>query len=58
MPIRVLNSQQQADIFHFKVMQLKVFEDFPENSKKYSECKLRFHFTHDLLKIKERDYLK
>ena len=33
MRIDILNSQQKAELFHFKVMELKVFEDFEIGKK-------------------------
>ena len=50
--VRVLNSQQKSELFHFKVMQLRVHEDEP---KGLSECKVRFHFFFELLKKKVRE---
>ena len=44
--ITILNSEIQFDLYHFKVMELKSFEDTGE----ISECKLKFHFTHRLIK--------
>ena len=45
--VKVVTSQQKSDLFHFKVMELKVHED----TKHYSECKVRFHFFFELLEI-------
>ena len=50
--VRVLNSQQKSQLFHFKVMQLKVHEDEP---KGLSQCKVRFHFFFELLKQKFKE---
>lgn len=52
--IRVLNSQQKSDLFHFKVMELKVHED----TKGYSCCKVRFHFLFELLRKRVNDKLQ
>ena len=52
--VRVLNSQSQAKLFHFKVMYLKVHGD----TKSFSKCGLLFHFTFPLIQKKEREYLK
>lgn len=42
----VVNSEQQRDIFHFKVMELRSSED----TKKESLCRVRFHFLFKLLR--------
>ena len=54
MDIQILNSQQKAELYHFKVMELRTHEDTKDNS----QCRLRFHFIFDLIKKKKRDYLK
>ena len=51
--VKVLNSYQKSDIFHFKVMELKVHEDTDD----VSECKVRFHFYFELLRQKVRSKL-
>ena len=43
-----------ASLYHFKVMELKVYEDTTEES----ECRLRFHFIFDMLKSKTRQKLE
>lgn len=50
----MLNSQQQSELYHFKVMELQTHED----TREASVCKLKFHFMFDLIKKKERDHLK
>ena len=55
MDINIRNSQQKAELFHFKVMQLSVHEDHPDRK---SECSVRFQFVFDIIRKKERDYLK
>lgn len=52
--VKVLNSQQRSDLFHFKVMELKVHDD----TKSHSECQVRFHFFFELLRPKVRDELE
>lgn len=54
MRIDILNSQQKADLYHFKVLDLQTHED----TKGFSSCKVRFHFLFDMIKPKERWYLK
>ena len=41
-----MNSPQKSEYFHFKVMQLKSYED----TKTISECKVRFHFFFEIFK--------
>ena len=55
MHIQIRNSQQKAELHHFKVMQLSVHEDDTEQK---SQIKCRFHFLFDVIRKKERDYLK
>ena len=43
-----------AEWYHFKVMELRTHED----TKDFSECKLKFHFMHDMIVPQQRDYLK
>ena len=50
----MLNSAQKSDLFHFKVMELKVHED----NGNVSECKVRFHFFFELLRQRIRDKLE
>ena len=52
--VQVLNTQQQASLYHFKVMELKVHEDTTVES----ECRLRFHFIFDMIKSKKRKKLE
>ena len=52
--LKVVQSYQQIDWYHFKVMELTTFED----TRKNSSCRVRFHFMFDLLKKKERSELK
>lgn len=51
--VKVRNSYQKSDIFHFKVMELKVHADTDD----VSECRVRFHFFFELLRQKVRDKL-
>jgi hypothetical protein len=53
MPIFILNSQQKADLYHFKVMELKTHED----TGGASVCRLRFHFFFDIIRTKKREDL-
>lgn len=53
-PIEILNSQQESDLYHFKVMELRTHED----TKGFSSCRLRFHFLFDMIRRKERQHLK
>ena len=52
--LKVLSSMQKADLYHFKVMELRAHED----TKGMSDCSLKFHFMFECLKQKEREYLK
>ena len=52
--VKVLNSQQKSDLFHFKVMQLRVHED----TKSSSSCKIRFHFFFELLRKRVKNELE
>ena len=51
--VEVLNSQQQSELFHFKVMELKVHGD----TGSHSECRVRFHFFFDLLRQQNQEKL-
>ena len=53
MPVKVRNSQQKADLYHFKVMELRAHED----THVKSVCRLRFHFIFDMIRRKTRDDL-
>ena len=44
----MLNSHQKANLYHFKVMELKTHED----TKGASECHVRFHFMFELIEKK------
>ena len=44
--IKLFNSQQRTDLFHFKVMQLRTHED----TDGLSDCSLRFHFFFPLIR--------
>lgn len=44
--IKVMNSQHQSNIYHFKVMKLRTREDTGGRS----ECSLLFHFFFELIK--------
>ena len=44
--VEVLNSQHKSDLYHFKVMQLRNYED----TETRGECKVRFHFYFELLR--------
>ena len=46
MTVEVINSQSKQDLFHFKVMQLKVHED----TKAKNECTLKFNFFFGMIK--------
>ena len=50
----VHDSNNRFEWHHFKVMQLRVHED----TKDQSECKVRFHFYHEMLKKRSQDQLK
>ena len=54
--IDILNSQQNADLFHFKVMELRTYEDQPEVLG--STCRLRFHFMFPLIRKQLNDKLE
>ena len=54
MKIKIINSVQKTDLYHFKVMELKSHED----TQKESSCKLRFHFFFEILKKEELEHLK
>ena len=69
--LTVLSSQQQVEKYHFKVMQLQVYQDFlrleqlddlkARSNDNVNECKMRFHFFFDLIHKpddKEDDKLK
>ena len=56
--IEVRNSQQQSNLYHFRVMQLRTREDFEKKKFKKSECKLRFHFYFSLIKQQDHEDLK
>ena len=53
-PIEILNSQQESELYHFKVMELRTHED----TGGFSNCRLRFHFLFDMIKRRERQHLK
>lgn len=52
--IDILDSQSLVELYHFKVMSLRVHEDTKSNSV----CSLLFHFIFPLIKQKTREYLK
>ena len=52
--VKVLNSQQKSDLFHFKVIQLRVHED----TRGSSSCKVRFHFFFELLRKRVKNELE
>ena len=54
MDLNIRNSQQKAELHHFKVMQLSVHED-DRGSKSKLDC--RFHFLFDMVRKKPRNYL-
>ena len=54
MKVKIVNSVQKTELYHFKVMELRSHED----TKALSSCKLRFHFFFELLKKKELLHLK
>ena len=49
-----MNSQQKAELYHFKVMELKTHEDTSEGS----QCRLRFHFIFDIIKRRPKKHLE
>ena len=49
--VKVLNSRQKSDLYHFKVMQLKGHED----TGVQSECKVLFHFFFDIFRAKKKE---
>ena len=55
--VKVLNSQQKSDLYHFKVMELQTYEDLKESGQ-ISKCKVRFHFFFDILRPKNRTKLQ
>jgi hypothetical protein len=54
--IDVQNSTTSADLFHFKVMELKTFED--DKNAEGSQCRVRFHFLFDLIRKQKDDALE
>ena len=52
--IDIRDSQREAEMFHFKVMSLRVHED----TKDQSECKKLFHFLFPMIKTIRREKLK
>ena len=54
MAVQILNSQQKADLYHFKVMELQTHED----TKGESILRLRFHFLFDMIRKVERSHLR
>ena len=48
--IDIRDSQREAEMYHFKVMSLRVHEDTGDQS----ECKKLFHFLFPLIKTKKR----
>ena len=49
MKVKVLNSQQKSNLFHFKVMELKVHED----TNNHSVVREKFNFFFEMLKTKD-----
>ena len=47
----MINSSIKFDLYHFKVMELSTFED----TGRKSECKVLFHFMHQLIKRRPYD---
>ena len=47
----MINSSLQLDLFHFKVLELSTYED----TEKPTECRVRFHFLHRLIKSKRKN---
>lgn len=52
--LKVLNSQQKSNVYHFKVMQLRNYED----TRTCGDCKVRFHFFFELFRRKKHAYLE
>ena len=52
MDVQILNSFQNTDLYHFKVMSLKTHED---DTKSSNECKLNFHFFFELIRKNVND---
>ena len=50
--IKLSNSYQKTDLFHFKVMELQTHED----TGGQSDCNLRFHFFFPLIRKIQRNY--
>lgn len=53
--VEVRNSQQESELFHFKVMELKVHED---DAEKPTQCRVRFHFFFELLRAQKEPRLE
>lgn len=52
--VDILNSQRRTEMYHFKVMELRTYEDGLEKS----DLKVRFHFLFDLIKKVNRPELE
>ena len=52
--VDILNSQRRTEMYHFKVMELRTYEDKLEKS----DLKVRFHFLFDLIKKVKRPELE
>ena len=44
--IDLVNSNMKFKLYHFKVIELRTFED---NKSEVNNCRIRFHFLHRLL---------
>ena len=53
-PYELVDSTVRSDIHHFKVLELRTFQDtLKDDNPTLSQCKVRFHFTHPLIRARK-----